>query len=230
MKDTLEKYFALIKQYPKLFTNSGEFGEVKIITDKKRILAEQKKIRARLKKEGHPPEWIDIGVLSEDQWFYVVRDMVEFPNGNVAGYIRWINRKTQAGGFSVVLVCRQNGKFLLIKKFHHEDRAWSWEFPRGFGEPDLTARQNAVKELEEETGVKKAKLTHLSTVREGRGGLSIFLAEIDKGEKITTEIGEGITKSKWVSMSAMDTLVKQGKLQDSFSLWSYSLAKNHKSK
>jgi len=225
MKTPLEKYFSLTKEYPELFSNSGEFGEVKIITDKKRILAEQKKIRARLKKEGNPLEWIEIGVLSEDQWFYVVRDMVEFPNGHVAGYIRWVNRKTQGGGFSVVLVCRQNGKFLLIKKFHHEDRAWSWEFPRGFGEPGLTARQNAVKELEEETGVKKAKLIHLSTVHEGRGGLSVFLAEIDSSEKIITEVGEGITESKWVSQSRLAALVKTGNVNDPLSLWAFILVK-----
>lgn len=228
MAKPLEKYFALAKKYPTLFQNSGEFGEVKIITDKKRILAEQNKIRARLKKEGNPAEWIEIGVLSEDQWFYVVRDMVEFPNGNVAGYIRWINRKSQEGGFGTVLVCRQNGNYLLIKKFHHENRAWSWEFPRGFGEPGLTSIQNARKELEEETGIKKAKLTNLATIREGKGGLSVFLAEINRNEKITTEIGEGITESKWVNVSTLDKHIKQGKLQDWFSLWGYTLAKKHK--
>lgn len=226
MANSFEKYFTLVKKYPALFHNSGEFGEIKIITDKKRILAEQRKIRAGLKKEGHPPEWIEIGVLSEDQWFYVVRDMVEFPDGHVAGYIRWINRKSQEGGFGVVLVCRQKDKYLLIKKFHHEDRAWSWEFPRGFGEPGLTAIQNARKELMEEVGVKKAKFKHLTTVRSGDGGLSIFLVDIDEKQKITVETGEGITKYKWVSGSSLDLLVKKGELQDWYSLWGYTLAKN----
>lgn len=224
MKTSLEKYFSLIKEYPKLFSNSGEFGEVKIITDKKRILAEQKKILARLKKEGNPPEWIDIGVLSEDQWFYTIRDMVEFPNGYVGGYIRSINRKSQEGGFGTVLVCRQNDKYLLIKKFHHEDRAWSWEFPRGFGEPGLSAIQNARKELEEETGVKKAKLTNLATIREGKGGLAVFLAEIDRDEKITTEIGEAIVTFEWVHKKKIKQMIKQGVVNDPFTLWAYILS------
>ncbi len=92
--NSLEKYFLLLKKKPELFKNSGDVGEIKIITDKKRILAEQKKICAKLKKEGKPLCWIDIGVLAEDQWFYVLRDMVEFPDGRMGGYIRWINRKS----------------------------------------------------------------------------------------------------------------------------------------
>ena len=71
-----------------MFRNTGEKGEIKIITEEKRILTEQKKIRAKLKKEGKPSNWIDIGILSEDPWFYTLRDMVEFPNGTVGGYIR----------------------------------------------------------------------------------------------------------------------------------------------
>ncbi len=224
MKNALEKYFSLMKEYPDLFRNSGEFGEVKIITDKKRILTEQKKIRARLKEEGNPPEWIEIGVLSEDQWFYTIRDMVEFPDGHVAGYIRWINRKSQEGGFGVVLICRQKGKYLLIKKFHHEDRAWSWEFPRGFGEPGLTARQNARKELMEEVGVKKAKLTHLATIRDGEGGVSAFLADIPTDQTIILEIGEGIAKFQWVSKKQLEKMIKQGTVNDPYSLWTYMIA------
>lgn len=138
----LEKYLTLIKQQPKLFANTGELGEIKIITDENRIHAEQKKIRSRLKKEGKPSCWIDIGVLAEDQWFYVLRDLVEFPNGRVGGYVRWINRKSEeGGGFNSVLMCMQGNKVLLIRKFRHEERNWSWEFPRGFGEPGLSAEK-----------------------------------------------------------------------------------------
>lgn len=56
-----------MQKHPDWFVNKGEVGEIKIITDRTRILYEQKKIRARLKEEGNPSEWIDIGVMSEDQ-------------------------------------------------------------------------------------------------------------------------------------------------------------------
>ena len=88
--NTLKKYFALIQERPEMFINTGDKGEIKIITDENRIRAEQKKIRAAFKKEGKPTSWIDIGVLAEDKWFYILRDMVEFPDGRVGGYTRWI--------------------------------------------------------------------------------------------------------------------------------------------
>jgi len=224
--DTLKKYLTLIHEHPELFRNKGEKGEIKIITDEKRILAEQKKIRAKLKKEGKPSNWIEIGILSEDQWFYVLRDMVEFPDGGVGGYIRWINRKSEeGGGFNSVLMCVQVDKVLMIRKFRHEERNWSWEFPRGFGEPGLSAEENARTELQEEIGVSNAKLTCLTKVKEGKGGTAAFLVEIPKGQKITLETREGIAKYRWVKMVKLEQLVKKGQLSDWFSLWAYSLGK-----
>jgi hypothetical protein len=55
--DTLKKYLILMKERPDMFRNKDEKGEIKIITDEERILAEQKKIRANLKKEGKPSYW-----------------------------------------------------------------------------------------------------------------------------------------------------------------------------
>lgn len=224
--DSLQKYLTLMQENPDLFRNKGEIGEIKIITDEKRILAEQKKIRARLKKEGNPLHWIDIGILSEDQWFYTLRDMVEFPGGTTGGYVRWINRKSEeGGGYNVILMCVQDDRVLMIRKFRHEERNWSWEFPRGFGEVGLSAEKNARKELQEEVGISSAKLTCLTKVKEGKGGTAVFLVEIPNGQKITLEAHEGIAKYRWVKMTKLEQFVKKGQLSDWFSLWAYTLFK-----
>jgi ADP-ribose diphosphatase len=222
--EMLTKYIELMQVRPDMFRNTGEPGEFKIISDKRRILAEQRKIRERLIKDGKPPEWIDIGVLAEDQWFYILRDLVEFPDGKVGGYIRWINRKSEeGGGYNVVLMCVQDDRVLMIRKFRHEERNWSWEFPRGFGEPGLSPTKNAMLELREEIGVSNAKLTCLTKVKEGKGGTAVFLVEIPKEQKITLEIHEGISKFSWVRMSKLEQIVKKGQLSDWFSLWAYAL-------
>lgn len=218
---------ALMQEHPDMFRDKGDKGEIKIITDEKRIRTEQKKIRAKLKKEGKPSCWIDIGVLAEDQWFYILRDMVEFPDGRVGGYVRWINRKSEeGGGFNSVLMCVQGNRVLMIRKFRHEERNWSWEFPRGFGEPGLSAEKNAMIELQEEIGVSNAKLTRLTKVKEGKGGTAVFLVEIPKGQKITLEKYEGLSKYRWVKMAQLEQIVKKGQLSDWFSLWAYSLLIN----
>jgi ADP-ribose pyrophosphatase len=224
--DSLTKYLALLQEHPQWFANKGEEGEFKIITDPVRIRREQRKIRARLKKEGKPSCWIDIGVLAEDQWFYVLRDMVEFPGGGVGGYIRWVNRKSQeGGGFNSVLMCVQADRVLMIRRFRHDDRDWSWEFPRGFGEPGLSAEKNARTELLEEIGVTRAKLTCLTKVKEGSGGTAVYLVEIPSDQKISLETGEGISKYKWVKFSKLEQIMKKGQLSDWFSLWAFALAK-----
>lgn len=224
--DSLKKYLALVQDHPDWFRNTGETGEIKVLVDETRILGEQKRIRARLKKEGKPACWIDIGVLAEDEWFYVLRDIVEFPDGQVGGYIRWINRKSsEGGGFNSVLMCVQGDRVVMIRKYRHDERNWVWEFPRGFGEPGLSAEKNAMTELQEEIGISNAKLTCLTKVREGKGGTAIFLAEIPKGEKIVLDSFEGISRYLWVKMSKLEQIVKKGQLSDWHSLWAYALAK-----
>lgn len=224
-----EKYLQLMKERPDLFHNPDEPGAIKIILDSGRILAEQKRIQAELRAKNLPERYIDIGILSEDQWFWVVRDMVEFPDGHVWGYIRYINRmSSEQGGFNVVIMCVQGDQVLMIRKFRHEERSWSWEFPRGFGEPGLSAEENALKELEEETGAKPSRLTMLTNVTEEGGGTAVFYAEISPNQKITVETGEGIGGYRWVSLSELDEIVAQGKVSDWFSLWAYALAKAKK--
>lgn len=224
--NSIQKYFTLLMERPDLFHNLNEPGEIKIITDPKRIRIEQKRIQEELRAKGKPEHYIDIGILSEDEWFWVVRDMVEFPNGRVWGYIRFINRKSsEQGGFNVVLMCVCGDQVLMIRKFRHEERGWSWEFPRGFGEPNLTAEENAIKEMEEEIGAKPLKLTLLTNVVEEKGGTAVFYAEISPDQKITTDASEGLSGYRWVSLVELNELVAQGKLGDWFSLWAYSLAK-----
>lgn len=215
-----------MKHRPELFQNEREKGVIKIITDKKRIFAEQKKIRARFRKENKPASWIDIGILAEDEWTYILRDLVEFPDGRVGGYTRWINRKSSEGGrFNSVLMCVQSDRVLMIRKFRHEERNWSWEFPRGFGEPGLSAEKNARTELQEEIGVSDAKLTLLTTVKEGKGGTAVFLVEIAEDQNIHLSNHEGISNYRWVKMSKLDGIVRMGQFSDWFSLWAYVIAK-----
>jgi ADP-ribose pyrophosphatase len=224
--DKFKKYIELMKIRPDLFRNLDQPGEIRIIHDPARILTEQDRIRAELRAKDLPEHYIEIGVLSEDKWFWVVRDMVEFPDGQVGGYIRFINRASnEAGGFNVVMLCVRGDQVLMIRKFGHEDRNWNWEFPRGFGEPDLSAEENATKELEEEIGVKPSRLTLLTLVKEEKGGTAVFYAELAPDQEIKVETGEGIATYRWVSLTELDELVRQGKLGDWFSLWAYALMK-----
>lgn len=92
------------------------------------------------------------------------------------------------------------------------------------------SKKNALTELKEEIGVSNAKLTCLTKVKEGKGGTAVFLVEIPKGQKITLEKHEGLSKYRWVKMSMLEQIVKKGLLSDWFSLWAYVLFGNERSK
>ena len=63
----------------------------------------------------------------------------------------------------------------------------------------------------------------------GRGGTSVFLVDIPKGETITVERHEGISIYRWVKKEKLKQIVMNGQLSDWFSLWAYSLAvTNHR--
>lgn len=224
--DKFKEYLKLMKKRPDLFRNLDEPGEIRVIHDPERILAEQNRIQAELRAKNLPEHYIEIGILAEDQWFWVLRDMVEFPGGKMGGYIRFINRASnEMGGFNVVMMCVRGDQVLMIRRFRHDDRDWNWEFPRGFGEANLSAEENAVKELEEEIGVKPSRLTLLTLVKEEKGGTAVFYAEIAPDQEIKVGAQEGIGTYLWISLSELDEMVRQGKLHDWFSLWAYALMK-----
>jgi ADP-ribose pyrophosphatase len=223
--DVLEKYLALVEKRPAWFANAGESGEIKIITDKDRILAEQSRIRSRLIAAGKPASWIEIGVLAEDEWHFFVRDMVEFPDGRVGGYTRLINRTSGEGGTGVVLVCVREDSVLLIRKFRHERRGWDWEFPRGFGEPGVPALEMARTELREEIGVIEAEFTLLASMQEGLGGTAVFQVDLPKDVEINLDFSESIVDHRWLLFSELDQLVIEGQVRDWHTLWSYMVLK-----
>lgn len=222
----LEKYFELTKIYPRLFANTGETGELRIILDRQILIREQKRIQQELHNKGKPKSWIDIGVLSEDQWFYVIRDLVEFPDGRIGGYLRIINRKSLEGGTNVVIMAIQGKYTFLLKHFRHETRKWYMEFPRGFGEPGLSPTQSAKTELFEETGLLPKELVEIGNILENDGRTIFFLALIDEGKpRLSKE--EAIQDIAKITISELEEWILTGKITDWCTIMSFLMYKRN---
>jgi ADP-ribose pyrophosphatase len=221
-KKPLDRYFDLLKEYPHLITEPLGEGVIKVITDSAEIASWQKKRKEELLRDGRPLEWAEIGVLVDDPWYWVIRDLVEFPNGFRNGYIRFVNRKSLEGGYNVIVLPKINHKILLIKHFRHETRTWHWETPRGFGEPGLSAKENAMKELKEEIGITAVSLDELAHIKNSDGSTVFFLAEL-KSDDIQLDLGEGIVQFKLVSISELEEWIRSGKLTDAYTLVPYLL-------
>jgi ADP-ribose pyrophosphatase len=218
-----------------LNSNIGSFEEkennpIKIITNTKIVDDWQKKKLAELSASGKPGEWAEIGVVLDDPYIIVIRDLVEFPNGDLRGYFRLYNRADLNGGQGVVILCEMNQKFLLLHQFRHPLRSWCFEIPRGFGEPGVKARDQAVNEIREEVEGEIAELHDLGIYFNNTGlegnKVQLFYAKLKSTGRFS--IDEGIDKIVWVSLSELERMIASSEITDGFTIAAYTRAKlNH---
>lgn len=216
-----------MKEHPQLFANPDGEGVIKIITDSEKIKTLQNKLKKEYEDSGKKAEWIDIGVLSEDSWFWVVRDLVEFPDGKIGGYLRILNRKTLDGGTNVVIMAMQDKKILLLKHFRHETRNWHWEFPRGFGEPGLSPEQSVMDELKEETNLLPQKLIKIGKITDVDGETIFYFAELENGEP-SKPTGEAIQHIELIKLDELENWIFTGKITDWFTIMAFMMYKNQR--
>lgn len=148
---------------------------------------------------------------------------------NISGfYERLVNRNEG----SVVVVPIYKGKFVFLKQFRHSISKEAYSLPRGFGEPGVSAKENAVKELREElcTHVLNNPI-HLGKTYPDTGisgsCAEVFLVEI--GEYNIKPGYEGIKDIALVAPVDMAALLAQDscsapfELNDGFSLAAFAL-------
>ena len=207
-------YIDLIKERPELFRNSGEEGEIRILTGSEAIMS----IEEELQKE--------IGILYEDDYIILLRDAVIFPDMSRGTYIRIIPREADGG---VVILPVLEEKILLLRHYRHSLRRFVWEVPRGFGEAGLTAEENAVKELAEETGIIDPVLEYLGKVCPDSGTrsdqVSVFRVKLSPAYTFKSrDEKEGIDAYRLVSKRELRELVGSGDMIDGFTLSAVALA------
>jgi len=218
--------FSLMKNYPTLFDNGN--SPIQILVDEQEIKNwRDEKIR-NLDKKSQPAHWADIGVVFEDPYLVILRDLVEFPGGYRNSYSRLYNRAYLEGGAAgVVVLPEMNGKLLLMHQFRHATRSWHWEIPRGYGEPGVQAEDQARAEIEEEISGEITELTNLGLYFNNTGldgnPIYLFLAKM-------ASVGEqkpkfGLDRFRWVSISELEKMIGDGEITDGFTIAAYTKAK-----
>jgi ADP-ribose pyrophosphatase len=219
------EYENIMKEHSDLFENTD--APIKIIKDGSRIQEWQQNRRAKLQSEGKPPEWADIGVVLNDPYIVVLRDLVEYPGGHVGGYFRVVNRADLNGGQGVVMLCEKDGKYLLLHQYRHPIRSWSYEVPRGFGQAGITAEEQAKIEVFEEVGGKISNLFDLGLYYNNTGleanKVKLFYAKLKSIGQPSEE--EGIESILWVSLTELEEMIASAKITDGFTIAAYTRAK-----
>jgi ADP-ribose pyrophosphatase len=113
-------YFDLIKTQPHLFRGKGVPFE--IVTGREQIQGWEAARRKELEDQHAPLEWSKIGVILDDPYIVVLRDLVRFPDGRLGGYFRVINRADLRGGQGAVVLPWVGGKIILLYQYRHATR------------------------------------------------------------------------------------------------------------
>jgi ADP-ribose pyrophosphatase len=223
-----DHYSQLLRTHPNLFEN--EKASIKTILDEDMIDEWNKNTITSLQEKTLPIEWAEIGVVFDDPRIIILRDLVEFPGGFRNGYIIIYNRAfLEKGSAGVVVLPERDGKILLMHNFRHATRQWHWEIPRGFGEPGVSAEDQAKVEAKEEIGVEpeNIELVALGTLYNNTGlegnPIDLFFAHITTLGILNQEIGTD--ELRWVSVSELEKMIADGDITDGFTIATYVRAK-----
>lgn len=220
------KYHSIVKDKPSFFNNDNSLFQ--ILLNEEEIKSWQSAKLKQLAEKSQPEGWADIGIVFNDPYVIILRDLIEFPDGFRGGYIRLYNRAYLEGGAAgVVMLPEMNGKLLLMHQFRHATRSWHWEVPRGFGEPGVEAEDQARAEIEEEISGEIAELTNLGLYFNNTGlegnPIYLFLAKMSSvGEP---KLKFGVDKFIWVSVSELEKMIADGEITDGFTIAAYTRAK-----
>ncbi|MEI7847116.1 MAG: NUDIX hydrolase [Chloroflexota bacterium] len=218
-------YLTLMKTFPDLFNN--EDALIKIVLAPDVIEAWQAERREQLLARNQSQDWAEIGVVFEDPYFFIVRDLVQFPDGRMSGYCRVLSQADLNGGGGVVILTEYQGKVMLLNHYRHPTRQWHYEMPHGYGEANTPPAVNARKEVLEETGGEIEELVELGEFYNNTGfqgrAVSLFYARL--GSIGTPDNSEDIESFVWLTVPELEEWIAEGKISDGFTIAAYTKAK-----
>jgi ADP-ribose pyrophosphatase len=218
-------YQDLLKKNPNIFSNENAI--LKIITDKDTIKNWQVERKRQLLDKGLPENWAKIGIVYEDPYIVIIRDLGRFPSGILGSYFRVFNSADLRGGQATVVIPIVNDLILLMRQFRHPTRKWHWEVPRGFGEPGIPAEENARKEVLEEINGKILELINLGPYNSNTGiegaNVQLFLARMESTEE--TNLEEGIESYKLFEIHQVEEMIRDAEITDGFTIAAFFRAR-----
>lgn len=166
-------------------------------------------------------------VIKNDHWSYRL-DEFQIEGGSRGEY-----HYVHTCGSSMVIPFTDGGRILMVKQFRYLNQKESLEFPCGSVEEGLTAEENAIKELREETGFTAERL-------EKAGEFSPYTGASD--EMCTVFIARGLSPAPLQAdlteefelvektFSEIEELIESNFIWDGLSLSAWMLARKYLTK
>ena len=141
-------------------------------------------------------ETIKINKVYENKYVTVFDNDVIFPSGTRGTYIRYQWKAPH----SVGIVVEYNDKVLLLKNHRYGNKKPSYEIPMGFGTSSKKPFEDAVRELQEETGIETNNLQPFLLMGDDHP-IYIFKLILHKNPSLNTssmENTESIQSFTWI--------------------------------
>lgn len=217
-----ERYESIRKKWPALFVNPPG-AAYEILFESSLVSEAETEDEARLIAKDLPGAWARTGVVYEDPYTILVRDAVHRPDGSLGTYSRTLPASGSAGAAVLPLL---SGKIVLLRHFRHATRSQHLEIPRGFGEPGVSAADQARAELREEIQAETHTLIELGGFHSNTGAESgcveLFLARIYQlGQPQTAE---GIAGVEIEPPRRVAEIIRDGGITDSFTIGAFTRA------
>ncbi len=153
----------------------------------------------------------------ESRWINLYLDRVRFPNGRIIDPYHLLDAPHTAVG---ALVSNEHGDLLMEQVYRYATGRLEWEIPAGGIEANEDILAAAQREILEETGLLSHTHRLLTQYNPANGSynLKFYIISCQAGECIG-EIDAGEIKGwQWKSRGEIEKLLKDGELQDGFTL------------
>jgi ADP-ribose pyrophosphatase len=162
-------------------------------------------------------------IFKNDHWSY---NLDEFEiEGGTKGKYHYVHTL----GSTMVVPILDSKKLLLVKQFRYLNQRESLEFPCGSIHKGLSAEENAIKELREETGL-DGKLKYIGEFSPYTGAAdemcSVYVANNLFQSPLPMDDTEEFELVE-LSIEDFEKLIKENKIWDGLTLSAWILAKNH---
>lgn len=139
------------------------------------------------------------------------RDDVILPNGKTS-----VREIVEHSGGSCV-VCEKDNKIFLVKQFRYAYKTELWELPAGKLNEGETPEQTAIRELEEETGLRAEKVDLLYEMYPSPGYTNEIIRIYKAENFVQTQMHldeDEFLSGEWIEIPEIKRMINNGEIKD----------------